>query len=61
MNPFGIRTSMSDYREQDALVNVPLYAISRLFPWRIKSFWNNLSLLIFIQIPVYQNLTEAGA
>lgn len=29
--PFGIRTSMSDYREQDALVNVPLYAISRLF------------------------------
>lgn len=27
---FGVRTSMSDYRDQDRLVNIPLYAISQL-------------------------------
>lgn len=29
--PFGIRTSMSDYREQEKLINLPLYAISSLW------------------------------
>ena len=29
--PFGIRTSMSDYRSQEKLVNLPLYAISELW------------------------------
>lgn len=28
---FGIRTSMSDYREQEKLINLPLYAISSLW------------------------------
>lgn len=27
----GIRTSMADYREQDSLINLPLYCISQLF------------------------------
>ncbi len=27
---YGVRTSMSDYRRQEKLVNLPLYAISRL-------------------------------
>lgn len=27
---FGVRTSMSDYRKQDKLVYLPLYAISQL-------------------------------
>ena len=31
--PFGVRTSMSDYREQEYLINLPLYAISEL--WKI--------------------------
>ena len=29
--PYGIRTSMSDYREQERLLNLPLYAISQLW------------------------------
>ncbi|MCD8077635.1 MAG: ATP-binding protein [Lachnospiraceae bacterium] len=29
--PFGVRTSMSDFREQENLINVPLYAISTLW------------------------------
>lgn len=29
--PFGVRTSMSDYRSQEKLVNLPLYAISELW------------------------------
>lgn len=29
--PFGVRTSMSDFREQEKLVNLPLYAISSLW------------------------------
>ena len=29
--PFGVRTSMSDYRKQNKLVNLPLYAISQLW------------------------------
>ena len=29
--PFGVRTSMSDYRKQDKLINLPLYAISQLW------------------------------
>lgn len=29
--PFGIRTSMSDFREQEKLINIPLYAIAELF------------------------------
>ena len=29
--PFGIRTSMSDYREQEHLINLPLYAVSALW------------------------------
>ena len=29
--PFGIRTSMSDYRVQEHLINLPLYAISQLW------------------------------
>ncbi len=29
--PSGVRTSMSDYREQEHLLNLPLYAISELF------------------------------
>ena len=28
---FGVRTSMSDYRKQDKLINLPLYAISQLW------------------------------
>jgi uncharacterized protein len=28
--PFGIRTSMADYREQEKLINLPLYAISQI-------------------------------
>lgn len=31
--PFGVRTSMSDYRCQEKLINVPLYAISAL--WKV--------------------------
>jgi len=26
--PYAVRTSMSDYRERDWLINIPLYAIS---------------------------------
>lgn len=29
--PFGVRISMSDYREQEKLVNLPLYAVSELW------------------------------
>lgn len=29
--PYGVRTSMSDYRREERLVNLPLYAISRLW------------------------------
>lgn len=29
--PMGVRTSMSDYREQEQMINLPLYAISELF------------------------------
>lgn len=29
--PFGVRSSMSDYREQEHLINVPLYALSELW------------------------------
>ncbi len=29
--PYGVRTSMSDYREQERLINVPLYGISSLW------------------------------
>ena len=29
--PYGVRTSMSDYREQEKLINLPLYAISLLW------------------------------
>ena len=29
--PFGVRTSMSDYRRQDKLINLPLYALSQLW------------------------------
>lgn len=29
--PLGVRTSMSDYRKQDKLVNLPLYALSQLW------------------------------
>ena len=29
--PFGVRTSMSDFRKQEKLINLPLYAISRLW------------------------------
>ena len=29
--PFGVRASMSDYREQEHLINVPLYALSELW------------------------------
>lgn len=29
--PFGVRTSMSDYRKQDKFINLPLYALSQLW------------------------------
>jgi len=29
--PFGVRTSMSDFRNQEKLINLPLYAISQLW------------------------------
>lgn len=29
--PFGVRTSMSDFRRQEKLINLPLYAISQLW------------------------------
>ena len=29
--PFGVRTSMSDFRKQEKLLNLPLYAISQLW------------------------------
>lgn len=29
--PFGVRTSMSDFRKQEKLVNLPLYAVSQLW------------------------------
>jgi hypothetical protein len=29
--PMSVRTSMSDYRRQEAMVNLPLYAISELY------------------------------
>ena len=29
--PFGVRTSMSDYRRQEKLINLPLYALSQLW------------------------------
>lgn len=29
--PFGVRTSMSDYRREEKLINLPLYAISELW------------------------------
>ena len=36
--PFGVRTSMSDYRKQDKLINLPLYAISQL--WEVCDAFN---------------------
>ena len=29
--PVGVRTSMSDFRKQEKLINLPLYAISQLW------------------------------
>ena len=29
--PYGVRTSMSDYRRQEKLINLPLYAITALW------------------------------
>ena len=29
--PYGVRTSMADYREEEQLINLPLYAISQLY------------------------------
>ena len=36
--PFGVRSSMSDYRKQDKLINLPLYAISQL--WEVCDAFN---------------------
>ena len=36
--PFGVRTSMSDYRKQDKLINLPLYALSQL--WEVCDAFN---------------------
>ncbi len=35
----GLRFSMSDYREQDWLINVPLYAV-------VTCFENNIPLIV---------------
>ena len=37
--PYGVRTSMSDYRRQEKLVNLPLYAISQL--WEVCDSWES--------------------
>jgi predicted AAA+ superfamily ATPase len=34
---FGVRTSMSDYRKQEKLINIPLYAITSLWSLLIRS------------------------
>ena len=36
--PFGVRTSMSDYRKQDKFINLPLYALSQL--WKVCDAFN---------------------
>ena len=36
--PFGVRTSMSDYRRQEKLINLPLYALSQL--WEVCDTFN---------------------
>ncbi len=36
--PYGIRTSMADYREQEKLINLPLYAISQIRGLQHKSY-----------------------
>ena len=36
--PFGVRTSMSDYRRQEKLINLPLYALSQL--WEVCDAFN---------------------
>ena len=36
--PFGVRTSMSDYRRQEKLINLPLYALSQL--WEVCDEFN---------------------
>ena len=35
--PFGVRTSMSDFRKQDQLLNLPLYALPQLWRRAIRS------------------------
>ncbi len=47
--PFGIRTSMSDYREQEKLINVPLYAISQLY--KIAYRRSNACSSVFLTAP----------
>lgn len=39
--PYGIRTSMSDFRQQEKLVNLPLYAVSQL--WNVCDTVNGIS------------------
>jgi predicted AAA+ superfamily ATPase len=34
---YGVRTSMSDYRKQEKLINIPLYAITSLWLWLKRS------------------------
>ena len=36
--PFGVRTSMSDYRRQEKFINLPLYALSQL--WEVCDAFN---------------------
>ena len=36
--PFGVRTSMSDYRRQEKFINLPLYALSQL--WEVCDVFN---------------------
>lgn len=40
--PYGVRTSMSDYREQESLLNLPLYAISQL--WNVCTRSNSFKV-----------------
>ena len=36
--PFGVRTSHVDYRRQEKLINLPLYALSQL--WEVCDAFN---------------------
>ncbi len=36
LNEFSVRTSLSDFRKDDWLTNLPLYAISKIEGWTVR-------------------------